>query len=249
MGKYSALRDHLEALDENHWKATFKDIEEVLGFRLPQSARNYQAWWANQRTEGHVQCRSWLDAGWETYWLNLESEKVTFVNVDSRNVRVPAEQKRSAEIGWTDVLLESETDPENLFRIKFAWSRLGNVLIDGKERLLFPKTPFRPSVYRLTIIIDGQRSVYVGETDEISRRLQHYRTPGITQRTNQRLNSLMMKALNEGGSVEVSVIERSTVHMGNSQINLDMDSKYIRRLFENLAIVNEQQAGAVLLNQ
>ena len=41
------------------------NIEEILGARLPPSARTHRAWWGNEADGTHVQCRSWLDSGWE----------------------------------------------------------------------------------------------------------------------------------------------------------------------------------------
>ena len=48
MGKYEPLAARLSAQGEDFWTATFAQIEEVLGFPLPASARKYREWWANQ---------------------------------------------------------------------------------------------------------------------------------------------------------------------------------------------------------
>lgn len=39
MSKYDPLRHHLFKAQGNRWVASFSDIEAVLGFRLPDSAR------------------------------------------------------------------------------------------------------------------------------------------------------------------------------------------------------------------
>jgi hypothetical protein len=64
MGKYDPLRDHLRSVRGRTWIATFRDIETVIGDRLPASAYKYQAWWSNDRS--HIQAHSWLEAGWRT---------------------------------------------------------------------------------------------------------------------------------------------------------------------------------------
>jgi hypothetical protein len=48
-----APRDYLSSMKQDGWVASFEAIEGVLGFRLPQSARKYPAWWANESTSGH----------------------------------------------------------------------------------------------------------------------------------------------------------------------------------------------------
>lgn len=76
--KYFELTAHLAGLEGTRWKASFDEIESILGFPLPESARTYQAWWANQMRS---QSLGWQLAGWKTADLDLQNERVTFVYV------------------------------------------------------------------------------------------------------------------------------------------------------------------------
>ncbi len=77
--KYGALYRHLTALTGPEWRTSFSEIESVLGFDLPASARRYPAWWANEKGgSGHSQKRAWQEAGWRTGNLNLAAETVVF---------------------------------------------------------------------------------------------------------------------------------------------------------------------------
>lgn len=79
MSKYAELTVHL--VDRDHskpWKASFAEIERIIGATLPDSARNYQAWWANQAGKGHSQAFSWACVGWRTGDVDLQNETVTF---------------------------------------------------------------------------------------------------------------------------------------------------------------------------
>ena len=76
--KYVPLGQFLSTYATHSWRASFAELEQVLGFALPNSARKYQAWWANEIEGRHVQARSWLDAGFETADLDLRGERVTF---------------------------------------------------------------------------------------------------------------------------------------------------------------------------
>jgi hypothetical protein len=65
-GKYKKLFNYLKALDHNisDIKLSFQQIENILEVKLPKSAKDYPAWWANQ---GYgTQAKSWLYAGWKT---------------------------------------------------------------------------------------------------------------------------------------------------------------------------------------
>ena len=61
------------------WRASFAEVEAVLGFRLPDSARLHRPWWANRKSDsGHSHARAWQEAGWQTGDLNLTAETVVF---------------------------------------------------------------------------------------------------------------------------------------------------------------------------
>ena len=78
MSKYDKLQNYLESKKTGLWHARFSEIEKILEFDLPKSARTYPAWWSNEKSMKHVQCVSWLDIRWETSNLNLNKETVVF---------------------------------------------------------------------------------------------------------------------------------------------------------------------------
>ena len=74
-GKYRNLFAHLCDLQSHEWRATFREIESILGFSLPASARLYRPWWGNQRLGGgHSQALAWNVAGWETADVDMDAE-------------------------------------------------------------------------------------------------------------------------------------------------------------------------------
>jgi len=77
--KYEPLLRFLQArFDAVSIRLSFAEIDEVLGFQLPRSARDHQAWWSNTR-QGHSHAAAWLDAGWRTAMLDLPGQRITFV--------------------------------------------------------------------------------------------------------------------------------------------------------------------------
>ena len=67
-GKYHKLEEYFRKSKKQTEVLTYKEIEKILGFRLPESAYTYRAWWANG---GHAQANSWLNAGWEVEEVKL----------------------------------------------------------------------------------------------------------------------------------------------------------------------------------
>ncbi|MCB2134604.1 MAG: hypothetical protein KDE08_01465 [Rhodobacteraceae bacterium] len=81
MSKYAALTDHLSSRAERRVPMSFADLEKLLGFELPNSARSHRPWWANS-AHGHVQARGWLDAGYQSEQVDLEKERLVFVRLN-----------------------------------------------------------------------------------------------------------------------------------------------------------------------
>ena len=85
MAKYQPLTEYLKSLDSSEEQTmTFSEIERVLGFRLPPSARTHRAWWANQMKGQHTQAKAWHAAGWRTKDPDLRADKITFVPAAKR---------------------------------------------------------------------------------------------------------------------------------------------------------------------
>ena len=78
-GKYAPLYRHLMSLKVNEWHPSFAEVEAVLGFPLPRSARIHQPWWSNQTTPGsHSHAQAWQRAGWKARNVNLVAETLLF---------------------------------------------------------------------------------------------------------------------------------------------------------------------------
>ena len=73
--KYQRLYTHLCGLATEEWRTSFGEIESIIGFELPASARLHRPWWSNQTGgNGHSQALAWSAAGWETAEVDLNAE-------------------------------------------------------------------------------------------------------------------------------------------------------------------------------
>ena len=91
-GKYQRLYTHLCSLAAKEWKVSFSEIESILGFDLPPSARLHRPWWANQGGgNGHSQALAWTAAGWETAVVDMDAETLLLR-------RRPSETPRKLEL-------------------------------------------------------------------------------------------------------------------------------------------------------
>ncbi len=95
--------------------------------------------------------------------------------------------------------------------------------------------------------------VYVGESERLPGRFQHYRTPGgpgERRTTKFRLNQLMREALTVGGHVTVEVaIQGEAVASDGTPVALDLNQKAARRHAERAAEAAARAAGYTLLNK
>jgi len=122
--------------------------------------------------------------------------------------------------------------------VDFAWREVGRSV--DAARLRFPEVPESPGVHRFHL---GQ-TVYIGETNRLRRRFQHYRTPGPTEATNIRLNALMLLLLGEGGAITVCTITAASVDVDGHRRPLDLRDKAARLLVDAALTATRLQGPA-----
>jgi hypothetical protein len=64
MSDYDRLSEWLRLQTSNRVNATFTQIERILSFDLPYSARTFPQWWENDPK--HMQGKTWMGAGFRT---------------------------------------------------------------------------------------------------------------------------------------------------------------------------------------
>lgn len=75
--KYRGLAEYLLSSNETKITLSYSQIEDILGFELPDTARKYKhSYWAN--TDTHSYSSSWLAVGYKTR-VDSDSDMVTFV--------------------------------------------------------------------------------------------------------------------------------------------------------------------------
>lgn len=138
----------------------------------------------------------------------------------------------------------ADMDEHVHLRIVFQWHEVGDVVIDDQGKLAFPMLARRPGIYRIVITeFDGPARLYIGEADNLQRRFAHYRSPGPSQRTNQRINALLVGVLEAGGTVTISTATEARLATDDNEDALDLAGKPSRLLVENAALVQATLAG------
>ncbi len=122
--------------------------------------------------------------------------------------------------------------------VDFSWRELGGLSLSA-ARIRFPDVPAAPGIYRFDL---GDR-IYIGETDQLKRRFQGYRTPGISQATNLRLNAALTTLLQSGRTATAASITNAIVDVDGQRVPLDLSYKPARLLVESAALVAERLAG------
>jgi len=127
---------------------------------------------------------------------------------------------------------------------EFDWQEHGTVSLTDDGRPLLPKLSKEPGIYRITFHRSSKSSLYIGETDNFSRRAYHYRNPGPSQKTSRRINGLLRRELAAGTRVEVATIRDPVTEIDGRRVEPDFSRRPYRLLFENAALVGVAQEGA-----
>ena len=78
--KYRHLSAYLATSNSPSVILKFEEIEKILGFELPDSAKKHRPFWANTTT--HSIALSWLSVGYETVDVNMDQQIVVFEKKD-----------------------------------------------------------------------------------------------------------------------------------------------------------------------
>lgn len=82
MSKYAPLTRHLAARGQDRVPMHFAEIERLLGFDLPASARKHRAWWSNNPSNS-VMTKAWLSAGYQSEQVDIDAGKLTFAKLNT----------------------------------------------------------------------------------------------------------------------------------------------------------------------
>lgn len=259
MSKYFPLRDHLFRQRLSRVQMKFSEIEEVLGFPLPKSARLYAAWWANQAPPSS-QSMAWTRAGWQTQEVDLASGRVTFARVlgqsPSASPPVPGKKIAQENVGAlppgkpANMVQPIAAGPaEGRCTASFSWAPVSEIARRPDGRLAAHIDTAMPALYRFRLTGSGGERRYIGETANLARRIYMYCNPGPSQMTNLRLNQLFSQHLHFGGQVCLdAVLKGARVEIDAQVREIDMANRFDRRFLENAAILLELQDKSILLN-
>jgi hypothetical protein len=104
MSKYAPLKHNLEARPREDTTLGFAEIEEILGFNLPRSAYQYDAWWSNEPST-HSQARAWADAGWQVWHVRRSAQSVHFRPIAFETVKTRGFQENAAAFARDDATI------------------------------------------------------------------------------------------------------------------------------------------------
>jgi len=80
MGKYEPLGQFLRSQRRQEVPMTFREIEKIIGAKLPPNSQHHRAWWSNN-PNNNVMTKVWLAAGFESAQVNMEARKLVFRRV------------------------------------------------------------------------------------------------------------------------------------------------------------------------
>lgn len=240
--RYAPLARHLETVIADAVTLTFADIENILGFPLPPSARAHGPWWSNGASNA-----VWTKVGWKSEGRDIREQRVTFRRV------IPGDEVRPTRTAIpvdSPALSISDFAPKVDVVIRFEWKHLGDVTFSEAGGLGFPKAPTAPGLYRMMVRRGNRLEVYVGEAVKLRRRFGNYRNPGLRQKTSIRINALLRDALATGASVSIDIVDQDIVLVvAGIEIPVDLGDKVVRRLAEEAAIVVHGGIDVAMLNR
>jgi CBS domain-containing protein len=150
--KYARLAVFLnnQPEDMEQLQLGFDEIEEILGFDLPASAREHRAWWSND-TVGHSWSKDWLDVDWRVASVNMSKQVVRFARIKER---------QKAYIDFYGALINDLREQPGFTYLRsmpdgvnWYWTR--NVTVGDRRIASYNYSFGRGSIFRVELYIDS----------------------------------------------------------------------------------------------
>jgi hypothetical protein len=98
MSKYEPLKRYLREQQADEVPLTFRDIEKIIGEKLPNSQFN-RAWWSNN-PNNNVMTSAWLAADYITEKVDIKKRRLVFRRIGTMRPRQLSEEERQRHARW-----------------------------------------------------------------------------------------------------------------------------------------------------
>lgn len=248
--KYDKLTEHLRrefgkvGIEEG--ALTFHEISLMVD-SLPAGAKK-RGWWANigqNDTTPLPHVNAWHNAGCFVFDASPQHcvEKITFYK-----------GRTSHGDSFFDHTISPEATQDPL-TLSWTWQRCGALRRgtlsshpDATLDLQFPRPPSGGGMYCFRFEIDTQKYAYVGETDDLRRRLLAYRSAkGSTER---HVETYLHAAFDQESVPILLVVTSAMASKGNGPgWEIDLANEHARVLLEHAAIAVEKHNGRSIINR
>lgn len=87
--RYYPLKTYFQKITADKIALTFTQIEKIVGFKLPLSAKKYPSWWSHKSSQNAI-CDAWTSAGFVKQRVDIDDEKVyLYRDVSRKAVEIP----------------------------------------------------------------------------------------------------------------------------------------------------------------
>jgi hypothetical protein len=136
--------------------------------------------------------------------------------------------------------------------IQLAWRKLGPVAWSGTAAS-FPAAPRQPGIYLIKVTLDHRYRVYIGEAEDLGRRLRRYggradEKPNQRGMTTTNMRGRVRRTCRAGGGAVVYLLELPIKHLPEREV-LDPHCKDCRIALERLALSAAYLCGEPLINE
>lgn len=127
--KYQLLARYLRQRDQDMIRMTFKEVEDQIQGKLPPTAWEHRAWWANSETNAHAR-HGWMNVGYEASSVDMEAQELVFLRAGERmlnklsfdlapapNQRAPQPRSQRKGDSRLEAILRSAGGVDNLAQI------------------------------------------------------------------------------------------------------------------------------------
>ena len=133
--------------------------------------------------------------------------------------------------------------------VSFDWAAVGDIHRSPARRLIIPEVAAGPGIYRFRISGGTGAEVYIGESENLRRRMSANYASTHTGQTNVRVREWLHGNLDADRSVELAIVCNAVLAIDGEPIAADLRQADTRLLIENAALILARRAGDRVQNR
>jgi hypothetical protein len=184
------------------------------------------------------------------YYSNLYTQEIIWIHINYVFEEITGQDGEKVVFWYKRSKMDNKIITTHFFRWDEVITKNGEVYQFPQPITCLVKEYSNPAVYRWRIIdSEGNEFYYIGETQDLLKRINGYLNPGPSQQTNKRIKASFLENIEVRNKIFLDVLRINQFVLNEVTFSpRNLKDKFFRKMIESMMIVFYASEGKKLLN-